>query len=246
MSLHRFYCNPISGPITALAGPETRHLVSVLRLRVSDKVELFDGKGALATAVISAVTKNKVMLNVEHIHRTEIPNSRRIIIAASIAKGQRLDWLIEKCTELGIDRICPVIFERTVKQPRSAKITDRWMNLAVSAAKQCKRLFLPKIDPPASLKDVLEMLRAEYLRCRLLAGGLSADALPLAGQPFGQTDVAAFVGPEGGFTEAEQTLLKEHGVQFVRLTDTVLRTETAALAFAAVLAAQRNAVNKVV
>jgi len=241
MPLHRFYCNPLTEPTTELTGPEVHHLASVLRLRPGNKVELFDGKGALATAVISAVRKNKVTLNIEHIERIETPKSRRIIIAVSVAKGERLDWLIEKCTELGIDRICPVIFERTVKQAANPKIIKRWINLAVSAAKQSRRLFLPGIDPPAPLADVLEVLRAEYPQCRLLAGVLSSGVSPLVGQPLGQTDVAAFIGPEGGFTENEENLLRNRGVQFVRLTDTILRTETAAMAFAVILAAQRNA-----
>jgi len=133
-----------------------------------------------------------------------------------------------------------VIFERTVKQPANPKTAGRWKNLAVSAAKQCKRLFLPVIDSPATLLDALEMLTAQYPQCRIIAGGLSDDCPPLAKQPFGKTDVAVIVGPEGGFTENEQSLLQGRGVVFVRLTDTVLRIETAAMAFASILTAQRD------
>ncbi len=240
MSLHRCYCEPIVEPTTELAGAEARHLGSVLRLQRGDKVELFDGAGSLASATVSAVEKNKVTLDIEHVGRSEPPKSCRIIIAVSVPKGRRFDWLIEKCTELGVDRICPVIFERTVKQPANPKTAGRWKNLAVSAAKQCKRLFLPVIDSPATLLDALEMLTAQYPQCRIIAGGLSDDCPPLAKQPFGKTDVAVIVGPEGGFTENEQSLLQGRGVVFVRLTDTVLRIETAAMAFASILTAQRD------
>ena len=240
MALHRFYSNPISEPTTELAGTEAHHLASVLRLKAGDKVELFDGTGMLATASITEIVKHKVTLKIEQIQRYPIRTSGRIIIAPGISKGERFDWLIEKCTELRTNRISPVIFERSVKQAKNPKIVERWNNIAIAAAKQSKRIFLPKIDAPASLAEVLETLRREYPKCRFLAGGLSADASPLASQPFGETDVVAFVGPEGGFTEAEHSLLKGLDVQFIRLTDTVLRTETAALAFASVLCALRD------
>jgi len=240
MLLHRFYCDPITRPTVKMAGPEAHHLASVLRLKAGEKVELFDGAGTLATAAVAEIVKRKVTLQIEQIQRYPPRSSGRIIIAPGISKGQRFDWLIEKCTELRTDRISPVIFERGVKQAANPKIIERWMNIAISAAKQSRRLFLPKIDLPMPLADVLVKLRKEYPGCKLLAGGLSPDAVPIGSEPFGQNDVAAFVGPEGGFTEAEQTLLKDKGVQFIRLTDTVLRTETAALAFASVLCALRD------
>ena len=240
MTLHRFYCDSIDGRKVELEGTEAHHL-AVLRLGAGDKVELFDGLGGLATAVISAIRKNIVTLQVEDVRRSELPESRRIIIAVSVPKGERFDWLIEKCTELGVERLCPVIFERTVRQPGNPKALDRWINLAISAAKQCKRLFLPQIDPPMNLQDCFESIKRDTPDCRILAGGISGGCPSLAGQPFGQNDVAGVIGPEGGFTENEEAFLKSKDVQFVRLTDTVLRTETAAIAFASILAAQRDA-----
>lgn len=239
MALHRFYCNSIDGPAVELEGTEAHHL-AVLRLGAGDKVELFDGLGGLAKAVISGIRKNKVTLQVEDVQRIEPKRFRRIIIAVSVPKGERFDWLIEKCTELGVERICPVIFERTVRQPANPKALDRWVNLAMSAAKQCRRLFLPQVDPPMNLQVAIESIKTDSPSCRLLAGGVSGDCEPLAGQSFGENDVAAFIGPEGGITENEETLLKSRGVQFVRLSETILRTETAAIAFASVLAAQRE------
>lgn len=244
MNLHRFYCNSITEPAVEVVGTEAHHLCSVLRLGVGDKVELFDGAGSLATATISTIKKSIVIVGIEHIQQTEPPKSRRIIIAASIAKGERFDWLIEKCTELGVDRICPVIFGRTVKQPKNPKLVERWGNLAISAAKQCKRLFLPTIDPPVTLPDILQILKKDYPNARILLGMLSPDALPLATLPFGSTDVIALIGPEGGLTEQEESMLKKAGATGVCLTDTVLRVETAAIVFASILTAQRGAFEK--
>jgi 16S rRNA (uracil1498-N3)-methyltransferase len=239
MGLHRFYCESIDGPRVELEGTEAHHL-AVLRLNLGDKVELFDGLGGLATADISGIRKNIVTLEIKDVRRSEMPKSRRIIIAVSVPKGDRFDWLIEKCTELGVERISPVIFERTVRQPGNPKALDRWMNLAISAGKQCKRLFLPQIDPPMNSQDCIEAIKKDSPNCQILAGGISGDCPSLAGLEFGQNDVAALIGPEGGFTENEDVFLKSRGVQFVRLSDTILRTETAAIAFAAILAAQRN------
>jgi 16S rRNA (uracil1498-N3)-methyltransferase len=232
MTLPRFYCESLTGSKAELVGAEAHHL-AVLRLGPGTQVELFDGSGALATAIVSSIRKNVVSLDIEQVRQTDPPKSRRIIIAVSVPKGVRFDWLIEKLTELGVDRICPVIFERTVRLPANPKALDRWFNLAISAAKQCKRLFLPQIDPPANLRDCLESIKKDTPNCRIIAGAISGDCPSLVGLPFGQSDVAAFIGPEGGLTDNEESFLKNHGVQFIRLSDTILRTETAALAFAA-------------
>jgi 16S rRNA (uracil1498-N3)-methyltransferase len=240
MALPRFYIKPVVEPTTELAGAEAHHLISVLRMTPGDKVELFDGEGTVAIAVIAEIVKRKVTLRIEEVRRYPPRKTGRIIIAAGIAKGQRFDWLIEKCTELRTNRICPVIFERSVKRAANPKVLERWQKLVIAAAKQTRRAYLTKIDPPAPLADVLQKLRREYPHCRFLAGDLGPDAVPLGSQPFGPNDVAAFVGPEGGFTETEQKFLKDNGVQLIRLTDTVLRTETAALAFASVLYSLRD------
>ena len=240
MELVRFYSSSISRSLVQLPAEEIHHLADVRRLGRGDKVELFDGIGTLAIAEIIAVSPRKVTLQVQEMQAIPRPAGPQIIIAASVAKGSRFDWLIGKCTELGVDRICPLIFERTVKQPRNPKIAERWRNIAIAAAKQCRRIFLPQIDMPMPLQQGLEMLKKDFPQGRFLFGSLAAQAPPLISIPFGPADVAAFVGPEGGFTEQEEALLQSHGCQPVRLTDTILRTETAALAFSAIFAAQRN------
>jgi 16S rRNA (uracil1498-N3)-methyltransferase len=236
----RFYCRSISKSSVQLSAEEIHHLTGVRRLGRGDKVELFDGNGTLAGAEITAVSPRKITLQVQDVQTIPRPANPQIIIAVSVAKGNRFDWLIGKCTELSVDRICPVIFERTVKQPQNPKIVERWQNISIAAAKQCRRIFLPQIDIPLPLRQVLENLKKDFPNVRFLFGSLAAQAPALISVPFGPADVAAFIGPEGGFTEQEETLLQSHDCQPVRLTDTILRTETAALAFAAIFAAQRN------
>ncbi len=241
MERARFYCSPIVQPVAELSGAEAHHLAAVLRLGAGDEVELFDGDGTVASAAIEEANSRKVTLRVMDLKTAARRMRGRIALAVSIAKGERFDWLVGRCTELGVDRITPVLFERTVKQPKKANVVERWKNVAISAAKQCGRAFLTEIDKPMKVVGALDVLNRDYPEGRFLLGSFSADAQPLANQRFDGRDVVAFVGPEGGLTEEEEGLLREGGAEFVRLTDTILRVETAAVAFAAILAAQRTA-----
>jgi len=239
--LPRFYCCPLDKSVAELSASESRHLSSVYRLGTGDKVELFDGSGGLASAIVISAAKKTVGLKIENLQTAHKPFPQKITLAVSIAKGSRFDWLIEKSTELGIDRICPVLFERTVKQPANPKIADRWRNLTIAAAKQSRTLFLPQIDSPSPLPKAVELLKKDFPKGRFLVGSLSPDCPSLMALDTASDDIIAFVGPEGGLTEQEQALLRKAASQEVRLTDTVLRIETAALAFAAILASLRCA-----
>lgn len=240
MRLNRFYCEILKGPTVELVGGEAHHLHNVCRLKAGDEVELFDGAGVLATALIEKATSKSVLLKIVDLEKFERPDKPEIVIAVSYPKGERFDWLTEKCTELGVDRIIPVIFERTVKQPRNPKIVERWRNIAIAAAKQCRRIFLPQIDLPVVLSEALSALKKQYDKAEILVGSLEPKSAALATQQFGTKDVIAVIGPEGGITEAEKALLENRRAKFVRLTNTILRVETAALAFAAVLTASRD------
>jgi len=240
MNFHRFYCEVINRPVAELSGAEARHLAQVLRLKAGDKVELFDGRGTAAVATIKNLSGKKVTLQVEDVKVFEKP-AQQIILAVSVAKGERFDWLIEKCTELGVNRIIPVLFERTVKQPKNPKIVERWSNIAIAAAKQCRRVFLPQIYKVVTLTEAIEILKKDYPQAQLLFGSLSENSKPVLQCSFTGKDMIAFVGPEGGLTDEEENLLRQNGAKEVRLADTVLRVETAAVAFASVLTMQRDA-----
>ena len=234
MSMDRFYCENITEPVCQLDGAEARHIVKVMRAKVGDKLELFDGKGTLAESAVEELAGKKVILKILQITKDPPRNEKRITIAASVAKGERFDWLISKCTELGVDKIVPVIFERTVKQPKNEKIVDRWNNLAISAAKQCKRLYLPEIIMPIQLKDAIEESTGQILFGSCDKDSQKPDSLELAG------DTVVFIGPEGGMTEVKEELLISSGAKAISICNTILRVETAAVAFAAILAAKRG------
>jgi len=236
----RFYCESIELGQVQLTPDEAHHLVNVLRLTAGERVELFDGNGALAQALITDITRKAVTLQVENIHSEPARTSGRIVIAASIAKGQRFDWLLTKCTELGVDHIAAVIFEHTVKLAKGTSTTQRYDKLTIAAAKQCGRIFLPEITGPTDLQQTLALLKNNYPDARLIFGALNPQAKSVVELARDGKDIIAFVGPEGGLTCEEEDLLTSAGAREVRLTDTTLRIETAAVAFAAILCANRD------
>jgi 16S rRNA (uracil1498-N3)-methyltransferase len=236
----RFYCENINVGTVELAGDEGRHLVSVMRLGPGDVVELFDGKGNLATATVISTTRKSAQLTVENIHTIEPRTSARIIIAASIAKGQRFDWMISKCTELGADHIAPIICQRTVKLAKGTKAIQRYNKLALSAAKQCKRIFLPVITEPDNIDIAVDKLKEMYPDAKIIYGSLSENPVSILNAISPQEDVIAVVGPEGGFTAEEEKMLNDKQATAVKITQTVLRTETAATAITSIVATSRD------
>jgi len=240
MVIHRFYCENITAPTVELIDSQARHLSAVLRLKPNDLIELFDGQGSVASARIVTATSKKVTLKIQSTKTIEKQKDNNIILATSIAKGDRFDWLIAKSTELGIDRITPVIFERTVKLPKNPKILTRWKKITIESAKQCKAPFLPTIDKPVKLLEALNILTADHPNSIMLLGCPDENCPSLTDLPTASKNTIAFVGPEGGFTAEEETFLKQKTVKPVKLTNTILRIETAAIAFASALAIERD------
>lgn len=237
----RFYIDNIAEPFTILEGSEAHHLSGVLRFGVGSEVELFDGKGNIAVAIVEKVKKRSVELRIENLINRIPRQNGRIILVTSLAKAQRFDWMISKCTELGVDHICPALYTRTVKQGKGSSLVERYRNLAISAAKQCRRDFLPQIDAPANLETILERLKTQYPTAQLITASLEDDAKSLFSEDIQQnTDRIIFVGPEGGLTEEEEVFLRQNSAIPVRLTNTILRIETAAVAVASLLAIKRD------
>ncbi len=240
MKTSRFFCSTIDSDNVIISDVQLRHLTKVLRLKKGDSVELFDGKGTVAQAVIEKITKDSAHLNIQSKKLFKKRADRTITVASSVAKGQRFEEVIAKCTELGVDRICPVIFERTVKQANSTTAAHRFESVAVESVKQSGRIFLPVIDKPAAFETVLKNLQAESAQAKIIFGSLAKTAQSIINLDFGSDDCCVFIGPEGGLAKAEEDMLKKINARPFRITDTILRIETAAIAFAAILTAKRD------
>ena len=210
-----------------------------MRAEKGDIIELFDGNGTLAAARIEQAGSKKAVCRIENLQKIAKPVKPQIVVASSIPKGERFDRLITECTELGADRIIPVIFERTVRQPKNLKTKERLQNQIIAAAKQCKRLFLPKLDSPVSLKESIENLKSDYADGKFIFGSCDYKSQVIADLDFGDKDIIVFIGPEGGMSGQEEDLLAKNGAVPVRLNENILRVETAAIAFVSILASRR-------
>jgi 16S rRNA (uracil1498-N3)-methyltransferase len=234
----RFYhAGPWSGTIT-LDGDEARHLVRVLRKQPGDRVELFDGRGGSASAIVSAVDKRTVELSLEEV-RPPVPESQpRITIAAACPKGDRLRWLIEKATELGVDRFIPLSTVRSVVAPGPGKLA-KLEQTVIAACKQSGRNRLMRIEEVCPLEQLHERVDSRGV---MLIGDPAGEPIVSVLQRLSAgreaiSEYTAVIGPEGGFTDEEMQALRDQGGIPVTTAAHVLRIETAALAIAGTLAA---------
>ena len=237
-NLPRFFIpvDPDSTPgrdaVIALPATEAHHAAHVLRLREGNPVELFDGRGGVAQGSIEYVRKGEVRVRIDAVHQRQERPLPRLHLAFAVPKGRRLDWLLEKATELGAASLEPVRFERSVAGPDdlSGARRERWLGHCIAAAKQARLDFLPDLAPPAALAHFAAMMRPG------IYGHVGRGALPVteAVARLGQVQaISILIGPEGGLTEDERALLDRAGLIAVRLGRTVLRVETASLALLA-------------
>lgn len=227
----RFYCPAMpSNDQIILEGDEAKHLSRVRRLGVGDRVEVFDGKGFATAAEVVAVMRDRVELRPEGNPLPDREPPIKLTLATAVPKGDRFDWLIEKLTELGVWRLQPIITERSVVDPRDAKL-DRLRRAIVEASKQCGRNRLMELERPIAWRSWLEAAKDPT---RLIAhpGGSPARSWPAVSA--GESATLA-IGPEGGFTDGEFDEAKECGWIPVSLGQTLLRIETAGIAGATLL-----------
>jgi 16S rRNA (uracil1498-N3)-methyltransferase len=227
----RFYCpDPPRDGRLRLSRDESRHLTRVCRLGVGDRVEVFDGRGFLADAEVVSVAGDSGELAVagEPLRERRLPCS--LTLATAVPKGDRFDWLVEKVTELGVERLIPLVTDRSVVEPRGSKLS-RLRRLIIEASKQCRHDRLMVLDDPAPWT---KWVRSCPESIRLLA---DPDGCPPGQWPpleHGRSFVLA-VGPEGGFTAGERALADQAGWRPINLSVHTLRIETAGLAGCAAL-----------
>ena len=169
----RLYCENLQDDSIVLDETEGHHLYKVLRLGPGDAVELFDGDGTCAEGEIETADRRGVRVRIVG-RRQQAPRpNRRIILATSMPKGQRFEQVIEQATELGVDRIVPVVFERTIKQASGPSALQRYHKIAVSACKQCGRNRLPQMDLPLDLDECLSHDQGPTIRMRQCSSAAS-------------------------------------------------------------------------
>jgi len=218
---------PVAGQL-ALLGAEARHLARARRLGLGDFIEVFDGAGHAFRAEVRGLSRDRVDLAIVGPAAPGLAAPFPLTLATAVPKGDRFDWLIEKATELGVERVVPLRTERSVVEPRETKL-DRLRRIIVEAAKQCGRDRLMTLERPATWA---EYLQREPARTRLVAhpGGAPAPSWP---QVVAAQGAALAIGPEGGFTDEEVASALAAGWRLASLGGPLLRIETAGLAGAA-------------
>jgi 16S rRNA (uracil1498-N3)-methyltransferase len=227
---------PVEAVRVELSAEESHHLVHVLRAEPGDQFELFDGRGRRALAQVEAAVGTGARLSiVEEFTSEGAVGHSPLWIATAVPKGDRFDWLVEKATELGVDRLIPLVTRRSVVEPRETKL-DRLRAVIVAACKQSGRARLMELAPLCPWRNLLTEIVPGAGACLAHPEGeplLSAWGTTDAGKPR-----LVIIGPEGGFTADELGEAQAAGAKIVRLGHTILRTETAVLAVAALSALQ--------
>lgn len=218
---------PLTGPGQyALPPMEAHHAANVLRLRPGDAMVVFDGAGNYADAEVVAVGKDGVRVAVTEV-MSEPHLPLELTIATAIPKGKRWQALVEKCTELGVDRIVPMRTEHGVAKGEGDP--EKWRRWVVEAAKQCRRSRLPEVCEPIDLAEVLSDARRDGSLV-FFADPAGEGAVAYREAIVGAKRVVALVGPEGGFSEAEVAACRLAGAHPLRVSSFILRIETAAAA----------------
>lgn len=230
----------MAGPYDAgseleLGHDHTHYLGRVLRLRAGDHLRVFDGEGSEFAATITAIGKRATKLRVDEKTLTATESPLRVHLVQGISRGERMDFIVQKATELGVKRITPVLTEFGVVKldaARAEKRREHWQHVAASACEQCGRVRLPLIDAPLRLNSWFGNQPQSVDSQIILRPGA---ATPLSNIENPATKVCLLVGPEGGFSETEYTDADVAGFRSVSLGPRMLRTETAAVAAIAIV-----------
>lgn len=230
MPIDRYYLNsPLDAQNTVqIQGTELHHM-QVTRIRVGEQVELINGQGTLAVAELSTLNKKEAWLSILQVSHAPKPG-RNIILAQATPRINRLDFIVEKATELGMTELWLFPGELSERKSLSENQLERLQAQLISALKQCGRLWLPAFiqKPPLSQWSKLD--------CMCLYGDVNPAAPPLSHLYSGGADVLFAVGPESGFTEREEAILRQLNFQGVKLNEAILRTDTAAIIAVGLLA----------
>lgn len=229
----RFFITPdqIAGTKIVITGDDLRHIRTVLRKETGDLLTLLDGRGMEYSARITESGRDSIVCEMVTQSKHELAGPR-ITLGQGIAKSDKMDWIVQKATELGVSSIVPLVTERTIVKLRDEeKRIGRWQKICREAAMQSRRMNIPSLGPVLSFDGFL---------ATLVPGPHSLFLIPweegtrqikevLRSYP-GSTDITVLIGPEGGFSLAEAKAAQDKGFHAVSLGRNILRTETAAIA----------------
>ena len=251
--MHRFYLEGISSSDKSITitGEDVNHIVNVLRLGVGDDITVSDGSSRDYTCRITEAGSDYVNANIVDIFDSNAELPADIILFQGFPKGDKLELIIQKCVELGVHAIVPVMMDRTIVKlddKKKAKRLERYNSISEAAAKQSRRGIIPEVRDVMGSKDAYDYAKEEMdvlLFPYELAEGMDGSRAIINEikvlvdnrdiDKDGKLKIGIFIGPEGGFSEKEAELLKEAGARVMSLGHRILRTETAGMTIMSVL-----------
>jgi 16S rRNA (uracil1498-N3)-methyltransferase len=233
MTRRRWIADEVSGNVAALTGAHADHLSRVLRAKLGQEFDIA-ANSEVRRGMVTSISADRVEFELGEIVAGGAKSETVLVLA--VFKFDRMEWAIEKCTELGVAQIVPVIAQRTEKHLAAAaeKRLERWRRIALQASEQSRRSEPPEVSDPAKLKDALAIEAAARI---VLAEGESTVSLNDAVDSAVQGFVALAVGPEGGWSEREMEWFRGAGWVSASLGNNILRAETAAIAATAIVMA---------
>jgi 16S rRNA (uracil1498-N3)-methyltransferase len=241
--MKRFYVQPgqINAGRIAITDSQAHHLKDVLRLKKQDRIAVFDGKGMEYTARIKRLSDKEIIADIVSSRFTLAKDAPyKVILAQAVSKNTKIDFVVQKATELGVDAIIPMATGRSIvklnRRNASSRI-KRWQRIAEEASRQCGRTTVPVIRDSLDVKYAIAATAGCELKLFFCIDKDTTDLrhiLSFCGSSL-PTDIAVFIGPEGDFTPAEIILAKDSGFKLASLGERVLRTETAGLYVLSVL-----------
>jgi 16S rRNA (uracil1498-N3)-methyltransferase len=229
MTRRRWIADEVRGNTAALVGDHAAHLARVLRAEVGQEFDIATG-AEVRRGTITLISDNRVefALGQEHVLKA----APKITLVLAIFKFDRMEWAIEKCTEIGVARIIPVIARRSDAHLAAAAVKrhERWERIARQAAEQSRRVGPPEVAVPVKLKELVDVLPVGMGPCIVLAEAEEdVRVREILQSRSSEGEVALAVGPEGGWTDEELAWFCETGWVAASLGDTILRAETAAI-----------------
>ncbi len=228
MSIRRFFSpHPVINNHVPITGEELHHLKKVNRAKKGDKIEVINGKGALYFGNIRSLKDREAIVEITSEERQAKPSSV-ITIAPSLTKKKAMNVMVEKLAEMGVDEIRPVIFART-DEKYSSSMLKKWQRIALQSLKVNKKLWPTQIYPPVNLRELIESMQDIQLKILLHVEGEIVPPLDIC------KSVVSVIGPPGDFAPEERERLLKKGFIQMKINDSILKTETAAISIAAIL-----------
>ena len=235
MSLPRFFVPPdaVRHGAATVRGEGLLHMRKVLRLRPGARVLLWDGEGTEHEALIRAYEAGVAAMTVVRSYRPQRESPLAVTLAQAVGKGDKMDWIVEKSTEMGVARVAPFFSSHTVPRfagDKGRRRRERWEKIAAAAAGQCGRIRIPEIHDAVPFDAVLAGDWQCEARMLFWEGSSGRPLVSLREELGSLRSVLVMVGPEGGFSEEEAARAAAHEFHTVGLGRRILRTETAAVA----------------